>query len=48
MWKPITKIIDQGDTTGQLSTVGPFLTEQAKRLTVLLLKSIEMDQTFGK
>ena len=25
MWRPITEAIDKGDTSGELSIVGPFL-----------------------
>mmetsp|Transcript_44086 Transcript_44086/g.58507 ORF Transcript_44086/g.58507 Transcript_44086/m.58507 type:complete len:136 (-) Transcript_44086:1906-2313(-) len=48
MWKPITNAIDHGDTQGELSIVGPYLADQAKRLTVKLLESLATEQTFDE
>ena len=48
MWRPITAAIDSGDTSGELSVVGPFLAAEAKRLTVKVLESMVAGQTFGK
>ena len=48
MWRPITKAIDHGDTSGELSIVGPFLAAQARRLTLKILESLVEGDTFAE
>ena len=48
MWKPIIAVIDSGNVSGQLGAIGPFLAEEAKRLTVKILSCMVEETTFGK
>lgn len=48
MWRPITEAIDHGDSSGELSIIGPFLTAQAKRLTYKILESLVDETTFDE